>query len=173
MDAAARAYIEPQSFYLEDEEDYMTVIGKKGAEARQSAGLDIPQDAIVINGDYKVKIEVEPALGFTMSGKKDTMLQISNFMRGLAQEGYLTQDAVKAVVERFLETFNYGSTQEFMDAMDSGTQSSPLNEQQLTQMKIAVVEALRDAGIAGQDTTDQDIQKTKIGVAEALKDLGI
>jgi hypothetical protein len=58
-----------------------------------------------------------------------------------------------------------------MEAMDQGTQSNPLNEEQLTQMKIAVVEAMRDAGVAGQDTSDQDIQKTKIGVVEAMRDL--
>jgi hypothetical protein len=106
-----------------------------------------------------------------MSGKKDTMLQITQFLQGLAEQGYLTQDAVKELIQKFLETFNYGSTQEFMQAMESGTQSNKLNEDQLTQMKIAVVEAMRDAGVAGQDTSDQDIQKTKIGVVEALQDL--
>jgi len=59
-----------------------------------------------------------------------------------------------------------------MDAMETGTQSNPLNEQQLTQMKIAIVEAMKDAGVVGNDTTDTDIQKTKIGVVEALRDMG-
>jgi len=174
LDAASKAFIDPQTVYLLDqgEPDYFSVIGEKGAEAREKAGLGIGQDTVVIKSDYKVKIEVEPALGFTMSGKKDTMLQIADFMRGLAQEGYLTQDAVKEVIGKFLETFNYGSTQEFMDAMETGTQSNPLNEQQLTQMKIAIVEAMKDAGVVGNDTTDTDIQKTKIGVVEALRDMG-
>ena len=174
LDSAAKAFIDPQTVYLLDQgkPDYFNVIGQKGLMARQKAGLEVPEGTIVISGDYKVRIDVEPALGFTMSGKKDTMLQISEFLRGLAQEGYLTQDAVKELIQKFLETFNYGSTQEFMEAMDQGTQSNPLNEEQLTQMKIAVVEAMRDAGVAGQDTSEQDIQKTKIGVAEALKDIG-
>lgn len=173
LDSAAKAFIDPQTVYLLDQgkPDYFNVIGEKGLMARQKAGLEVPKGTIVISGDYKVRIDVEPALGFTMSGKKDTMLQISEFLRGLAQEGYLTQDAVKELIQKFLETFNYGSTQEFMQAMESGTQSNKLNEDQLTQMKIAVVEAMRDAGVAGQDTTDQDIQKTKIGVVEALSDL--
>lgn len=174
LDSAAKAFIDPQTVYLLDKgkPDYFNVIGQKGLMARQKAGLEVPEGTIVISGDYKVRIDVEPALGFTMSGKKDTMLQITQFLQGLAEQGYLTQDAVKELIQKFLETFNYGSTQEFMQAMESGTQSNKLNEDQLTQMKIAVVEAMRDAGVAGQDTTDQDIQKTKIGVAEALKDIG-
>lgn len=174
LDSAAKAFIDPQTVYLLDQgkPDYFNVIGEKGLMARQKAGLEVPEGTIVISGDYKVRIDVEPALGFTMSGKKDTMLQITQFLQGLAEQGYLTQDAVKELIQKFLETFNYGSTQEFMQAMESGTQSNKLNEDQLTQMKIAVVEAMRDAGVAGQDTTDQDIQKTKIGVAEALKDIG-
>jgi hypothetical protein len=173
LDSAAKAFIDPQTVYLleQGKPDYFNVIGKKGLMARQKAGLSVPEGTIVISGDYKVRIDVEPALGFTMSGKKDTMLQITQFLRGLAQEGYLTQDAVKELIQQFLETFNYGSTQEFMDAMESGTQSNKLNEEQLMQMKIAVVEAMKDAGVAGQDTSEQDIQKTKIGVVEAMKDL--
>jgi hypothetical protein len=173
LDSAAKAFIDPQTVYLLDQgkPDYFNVIGEKGLMARQKAGLEVPEGTIVISGDYKVRIDVEPALGFTMSGKKDTMLQITQFLQGLAEQGYLTQDAVKELIQKFLETFNYGSTQEFMQAMESGTQSNKLNEDQLTQMKIAVVEAMRDAGVAGQDTSDQDIQKTKIGVVEALQDL--
>lgn len=173
LDSAAKAFIDPQTVYLLDQgkPDYFNVIGQKGLMARQKAGLEVPEGTIVISGDYKVRIDVEPALGFTMSGKKDTMLQITQFLQGLAEQGYLTQDAVKELIQKFLETFNYGSTQEFMKAMESGTQSNKLNEDQLTQMKIAVVEAMRDAGVAGQDTSDQDIQKTKIGVVEALSDL--
>lgn len=173
IDAASKSFIDPKTVYILDqgEPDYYKVIGERGLAARQKAGLTIPDNTVVIKNNYKVRIDIEPALGFTMQGKKDTMLQIVKFLKDMAKEGYLTQDAVKLVINQFLQTFQFGSTQEFMEAMDSGTQSNPLNEYQLMQMKIAIVEAMKDAGVVG-DTTEQDIQKTKVGVVEALRDMG-
>jgi hypothetical protein len=173
IDAASKSFIEPKTVYILDqgEPDYYKVIGQRGLEARKAAGIETPQDTVTIKNDYKVKIEVEPALGFTMSGKKETMLQIVQFLQGMAKEGYLTQDAVKLVINKFLQTFQFGSTQEFTEAMESGTQSNPLNEDQLMQMKIAIVEAMKDAGVVG-DTTEDDIAKTKVGVVEAMRDMG-
>jgi len=175
IDAASKSFIDPKTVYIldEDEPDYYKVIGQRGVDARKKANLPVPPNTITIKNNYKIKIEVEPALGFTMSGKKETMLQIVQFLQGMAKEGYLSQDAVKVVINKFLSTFQFGSTQEFMEAMDSGTQSNPLNEDQLTQMKIAVIEAMKDAGMVGNDTSGDDITKTKIGVVEALKDLGV
>jgi len=175
IDAASKSFIDPKTVYIldEGEPDYYKVIGQRGVDARKKANLPVPPNTITIKNNYKIKIEVEPALGFTMSGKKETMLQIVQFLQGMAKEGYLSQDAVKVVINKFLSTFQFGSTQEFMEAMDSGTQSNPLNEDQLTQMKIAVIEAMKDAGMVGNDTSGDDITKTKIGVVEALKDLGV
>lgn len=172
---ASKYYITPQTVYnlKKGEPDYFDVIGEAGVAARQKAEMSIPQGTIPIKADTQIDIEVESGLGFTAEGKKATMQQISQFMVQLAQQGLLTQPAVKQVISKFLEIFQFGATGEFMEAMDEGTQASPLSEEQLMQMKIAVVEGLKDAGVIGQNRDQQDIQKSAIGAAQAIKDTGL
>lgn len=175
---ASKYYITPQTVYnlKKGEPDYFDVIGEAGVIARRNAGIDIPSDTVSIKADTQVDIQVESGLGFTAEGKKATMQQISQFMVQLAQAGYLTQPAVMQVVNKFLEIFQFGSTGEFMEAMEQGTQSTPLTEDQLTQMKIAVVEGLKDSGLIGQGKEkddEEDILKAKIGAMEAIKDAGL
>lgn len=175
LQIASKYYITPQTVYdlKKGEPDYFDVIGEAGITARKKAQIDIPENVIPIKADTQVDIEVESGLGFTAEGKKATMQQISQFMVQLAQAGYLTQPAVMQVVNKFLEIFQFGSTGEFMEAMEQGTQSSPLTEDQLQQMKIALVEAMKDAGVVGQKNDEQDILKSKIGAMEAIKDSGL
>ena len=144
---------------------------KMVGERRQETGVPTPDDVVVIKKGTKVDIEVESGLGFTQQGKKETMQQIVDYMGVLAQQGLITQDAVKVVTEKFLETFQFGATQEFTDAMEFGTQSSPLNEQQLDQMKVAILETLQDAGVVGQEADQKMVDSTKVGMAETLNDL--
>lgn len=172
IDLASKHFIQPQTVYLleEGEPKYFDIIGQRGIEGRQQAGLDVP-NAIPIKEDYMVDIQVESGMGYTAEGKRQTMQQVVSFIMQLAQGGYLTQPAVMEVVKKFLETFEFGSTAEFMEAMEQGLQSSPMNEQQLMQMKVAVAETLKDTGAVGQQKDDADITKSKIGVVEAMKDL--
>jgi len=90
--------------------------------------IDVPQGIVPIRKEIKVDIEVESGLGFTAEGKKATMQQIAQFMIQLAQAGLLTQPAVQEVVRKFLEIFQFGATQEFMEAMEQGTQANKLSE---------------------------------------------
>jgi hypothetical protein len=173
IDIASKYFIKPQTVYLleQGEPSYFDVIGQYGIDAREKVGLGVP-NAVPIKSDYIVDIEVEGGLGYTVEGKKQSMQQIITFIMQLAQAGYLTQPAVMEVVKKFLEIFQFGSTAEFMEAMDKGLNTAPVNEQQLMQMKIAMAETLKDTGVAGgQPNHDEDIQKTKIGVVEALKDI--
>lgn len=172
---ASKYYITPQTVYnlKKGEPDYFDIMGEAGINARKRAQIDVPEGVVPIQADTIVDIEVESGLGFTAEGKKATMQQISQFMVQMAQAGYLTQPAVMQVVNKFLEIFQFGSTQEFMEAMETGTQSSPLTEEQLTQMKIAVIESLKDAGVVGQKNDEEDIMKAKIGTMEALQDSGL
>lgn len=175
---ASKYYITPQTVYdlKKGEPNYFDIMGEAGINAYKKAQIDIPSGVVPIKADTQVDIEVESGLGFTAEGKKATMQQISQFMVQLAQAGYLTQPAVMNVVNRFLEIFQFGSTSEFMEAMQVGTQSSPLNEEQLQQMKIAVVEAMKDAGVVGQGqqkNDEEDILKAKIGTLEAMKESGM
>lgn len=176
LDIAANHFIKPQTVYLleKGEPKYFDIIGEVGMEARKKAKIEEPlENTVIIEGDSKVKIEVEQGLGFTYEGKKKTMQQVVGFMTVLLQQGLLTTDAVKVVVTQFLEVFQYGATQEFMEAMDKGLQSSQLTDDQLQQIKIGVLETLKDAGVVGPEADEKLIDSTKVGVVEALKDTGM
>jgi hypothetical protein len=151
------------------EPDYFTVIGKIGAEKRQEAGLST-KGMTVLNKDYKVRIEIESGLGYTVEGKKNTMIQIVEYMTKLAEMGMIPQEAVKQMTQKFLEIFQFGSTQEFMDAFEKGEQL-PMQDNQLQQMKIALLEVLKDTGAVGEQQQQQSVDATKVGVVEAMRDL--
>lgn len=173
LDIADKYYIDPQTVMIlkDNEPDYFEVIGQTGINKRQEIDIPVPEDVVPLKKDYQVDIQIESGLGFTSQGRKDTAQQITQFILPLAQQGLLTADAVKVMVQKLLEAYEFGATQDFIEAMDSGTQTAPLNEEQINQMKVAVVEALKDAGALGQDMDDKMVNSTKVGVVEALKDL--
>ena len=175
LDIADKHFITPQTVYLLDKGNptYFDILGQRGIDTRKKLGIDIPADVVPVKKDYHVDIGVESGLGYTMEGKKQTMQQIIDYMTRLAAQGLVTQDAVKVVVDKFLEVFQFGATQEFMYAMKSGTQASPLNESQLMQMKVALLETMKEAGAVGKEIDQKLVDSTKVGVLEALKDSGI
>jgi hypothetical protein len=168
-------FMKPKQYAMNKsgEQEYFDVMGSRGVEARKQLGVPLPEDVVTISGKSKVRVEIESGLGFTMEGKKQTMQQIVEFMLKLAELGMLSTDAVKVLVQRFMEIYQFGSTQEFMEAMDSGTQAAPLNEEQITQMKVAMVEAMKDASIVGPQADQKLVDSTKVGTVEALKDTGM
>jgi len=172
IDIAADHFISPQTVvYLEKgEPTYFDIIGQRGIEARKAAKVDIP-NAVTIKKDYQIDIQVETGLGFTSEGKRLAMQQITEFMRGVAAEGYLTPEAVQIAIEKLLEIFEFGDTAEFMDAIKTGTPGIVLTGQQITQMKIALLEVLKDAGMVGQQGNQRGIDTTKVGMMEAMKDM--
>lgn len=169
------SYVTPQTVYYmnQGKPDYFEIIGEKGIKKRKDVGLPIPSNIVEIKGDYYVDIEVESGLGFTQEGKKQTAQQIITFMLQMAESGLITQDSIKVVLRRLLDTYQFGATEEFMDALDSGTQASPLTEEQLNAIKIAVVEAMKDSGMVGPEADEKLVDSTKIGTVEALKDTGL
>ena len=166
-------FVVPKTIMRMDKQEPETLsfIGERGISKRKELGIQIPEDVTVLHKDVKVDIEVESGLGFTMEGKKQTMQQIATFMRDLAREGYLTQEAVKVVLDKFLETYQFGATQEFTEAMNDGTQSSKLTEDQLAQMKIAIAEVLKDLGLVGPESDQKLVDSTKVGVGEMMQDM--
>ncbi|MEK9207800.1 MAG: hypothetical protein AAB922_04910 [Patescibacteria group bacterium] len=175
LDIADKHFIKPQTVMLLENgnPNYFDIIGQESINARKKLGIDIPQGTVPIKKDYHVSIEIESGLGYTMEGKKQSMQQIIDYVAKLASEGLITQDAVKVVVTKFLEIFQFGATQEFMDAMDQGTQASPLNEEQITQMKVVILEVMKEAGMVGQEKDQKLVDSTKVGVMEAMKESGI
>jgi hypothetical protein len=149
IDYAATTFINPQTVYRmkDGNPGYFDVIGQKGIDTYkkivEKGNVTMP-DAVVIKKEYKVDIQIESGLGFTVEGKKDSMIKIMDYIRGLAQEGYVTSDAVTVMVKRFLEIFQFGNVSEFMDAMNTG--DLPITDNQVTKMKVAMLEVIKDTG---------------------------
>lgn len=174
MELAANHFIEPQNVLRleQGEPDYFDIIGEAGVKAREEAQLEVPADVVIIKKGTRVNIEVESGLGFTVQGKKETMQQVANYMLQLAEVGMVSKPQIQIMLKRFLEIFQFGSTQEFMDAMDQG-QEQDVTDEQIAQMKIAILETLRDAGLVGEKADQKAIDTTKVGVAEVAKELSV
>lgn len=177
IEYAADYFITPQTVMLleKGEPTYFDIIGEQALQARKKAKMDDQPrgNEVVIKKDMVVDVDIEPGMGFTEAGKKQTMQEIINFMIQLATAGILTTDAIKVVVNRFLEIYSFGSTQEFMEAMNSGMQTAPLTDDQIQQMKVAVLETLKDAGAVGPEADQKMVMSTKVGTLESLKESGI
>lgn len=147
---ADKYFIKPRTVYHMEkgQPDYFDIVGQEGADMIEKMGMSMPEDTIPLKSSYKVRVEIEPGLGVTMQGKKEAVQQIIEYMRNLAQEGLVTPDAIKLVVEKFLDVYGFGGTAEFMEAMDT---PPPIPEQPPAQntddIKLAVLQVLQDTGL--------------------------
>lgn len=172
VEYASDYLIDPEEVVAEDNGgvEYFDVIGEAGIEAREKAGLST-DGFIVINKNTKVRVEVENGLGYTVEGKKNTMQQIANYMLQLAEVGMVSKGQVQVMLNRFLEVFQFGSTAEFMDALEDG-QVKDISEEDIDKIKIAMLEVMKDIGAVGAEADQRSIDATKVGMMEAVKDLG-
>lgn len=172
IEQTADTLIDPREVVRDDagEADYFDVIGEAGVQERVEAGLSVPDDTVVIKKGLRVKIEVDNGLGYTEAGKKESMQKIADYMLQLAEVGYVSKAQVQVLMQRFLEIFQFGSTAEFMDALEQG--EPEVTGQQIDEMKIALLEVLRDAGVVGEEADQRGVDSTKVGVMEAMKDMG-
>jgi hypothetical protein len=175
LDIGANYFVKPQQVMQMDNNEpaYFEVIGEVGMQARDKAKVEGQFDGVIIKKNTRVKIEVESGMGFTEAGKKETMQKMVTFLTPFVEKGLFTQDAFKVLLQKFMDIYHFGSTQEFMDALDTGTSTAPLTEDQITQMKIAVMEVLKDTGVVGPQADQKLVDSTKVGTVEALRDTGI
>lgn len=175
LERADKDFLQPKEIsYLEDSEpSYFDVIGKRGMELSQKVGKELPTNIITLKKDLQVRIEIEPGLGLTMEGKRNSMQQIIEFMLKFAQVDMVPMESLKIVIKKFLDTFGFGSTGEFMEAFEEGLQQQGITDDNLTKMKVAVVEAMKDMGAVGPEAEQRMVDTTKLGVVEALKDSGM
>jgi predicted nuclease of restriction endonuclease-like (RecB) superfamily len=138
---------------------------------REELGLNKP-DAVPIKKDYKVDIEITSAGAYTREGQREIALGLIDKMIALSQQGLVPPEAVKVIVRQFLETFKFGATSEFMDAMEEYGQTGNLEENQINAIKVAVLEVMKD--LQGSEMLpDQKtrIEENKVAVAEVLNDV--
>lgn len=172
LDYASR-WIEPKDVYMLEENDptFFDIIGEEGQKAYKKIGVELPQNYVVIRSDHHVNIEVEQGMGFTIEGKKQTLQEIVSFFVPLAQQGLIPPDAVKQITLKLFELYGYGATQDLVDTMDQG--ALQMNEEQLTQMKVALAEVIKDTNLAGPKAEENNVMASKVGTLEALKESGI
>ncbi len=171
IEYAADNLIDPQEVVILEngEPNYFDIIGERGLEARAEAGLKTPEDWVIVSKDIKVRIEVENGLGYTIEGKKNTMQQIANYMLQLAEVGMVNKAQVQVMLNKFLEIFQFGSTAEFMDALEEGDEG--MEDEDMDKIKVAMLEVLKDAGAVGEEADQKMVDSTKVGVVESLKDI--
>lgn len=174
IERADKDYVEPKEVTeIEDgEPTYFDVIGARGASLRKQINQPLSSDTVTIDRKMKVRIEIEPGLGLTMQGKREAMQGIIKYMIELANMGILSAEPLKMVVKKFLDTFGYGNTQEFMEVLDQNPQGD-MTEEQILKVKVAIIEALKDAGAVGPEMEQRLVDSTKLGVLETLKEAGM
>jgi hypothetical protein len=168
-------YVKPKTVYYEEKgnPNYFDVMGGGAMNKMQDLGLNVPQGVTPIKKNYHVEVEVEAGMAYTKEGQKQTMMDLVDRMIQFAQLGYLNPQSVKVVLEKFLQVYQFGSTGEFMEAMDDKDAMQNMTDTQIEAMKVAMMEVFKDL-IKGKVLPDQEtrIQENKVAVAEVMKDVG-
>lgn len=174
FDAADNHFVTPQTVYdtKDGNPNYFDVIGASALEGRKKLKVDTSSDIVPLKKDYKCEIEVEQGMAYTQQGKKQAAKDLGDYMVSLSQINLLDPNVVKLFIKKLLEVYQFGPTEDIMEAMDQALSNGGVNEDQVTQMKIAVLQALQDAGEVGDEASKKRVMENKVGVLEALKDTG-
>ena len=164
---------QPVSYTRSGETQHFQVIGKSALKRRKNKKIDTPDNLVTLGKDTKLDIEIEQGMAYTRAGKKESMQDVINTMLQYVQAGIVTPDAVKVVIQQYLEQYQFGNTAEFMEALDLDSLAKGMGEAQLMQIKTAILEALKDAGEVGPEADQNHEQITKFAVLSALKDAGL
>lgn len=182
MERADKDYIHPVDIsYKEDKEvKYFSVIGSRGKKAYDKVSKRLPTDLVILNRKAKIRIEADKGFGLTQDGRRQALEVLMKEMVNLYQLGFLGSEAMSMLVKRFVEEYGYGSTEEFMEAVENGVTQGQMSQQQINQMKMAILQVLKDVKMTGPDLekklmdhNDANLQTTKVGVLQTLKDSGL
>lgn len=175
LERADKDFLQPVevSSLQDGQPDYFDVIGKRGYDLSQQVGKELPSDVVQIDRKAKVRIEIEPGLGLTMDGKKQAMQSIIDYLLKLYQMEFIAPEAMQQVLKKFLETFGYGSTEEFMEAMENGVTDGQMTDNQIKKIQIALAQTLKDAEMVGPKADEKLVTATKVGTLQSLKDSGV
>lgn len=171
LDLADRYFVNPQTTYFMEkgEPQYFDIIGSTALAKRQKLGVDTPDAAVPISGEYNVDIEIESGLGYTREGQRVAAKELADFVVSMTQTGMLSPEFAQTFVRKLLELYGFGVTQEIIEALESGTSSGELEEKEIQQMKAAMAEVINDTGIAS--SPEQRVQEGKVATAEAVSDI--
>jgi len=175
LDIADDYFVEPQTvYYLEKgEPQYFDVIGGGAKDKRAEMGVEAPSDAVPLKKDYKVEIEITSAPAYTRDGQRQVLVDLMDRMIQLSQIGAIPPEALKVVTQQFLETFQFGATAEIMDAIEEYGQQGNMAEDQISALKVAIMEVFKDLQKAGMLPSEEErIQEAKVANIEVMKETG-
>jgi len=154
LDIGDRYFIKPEmvAYMKDDEPQFFEVIGDSGIQLKKKLKEEVPKDIVPLRKDYKVKISIEEGMAYTPRGKQEAMKELMDFLTVLAQQGLINPQALSVAVRKFLDTYSFGNTQEFMEALEmaegqSGEQG--VDDATLEKMKLAFVEVIKQISDAG------------------------
>jgi hypothetical protein len=182
MERADKDYIHPVEIsYQEDNKtSFFNVIGSRGKKAYDLVKKGLPNDLVTLNRKAKIRVESDKGFGLTQDGRRKAMQDLMKNMLELYQLGFLGSEAMAMLVKRMVEEYGYGSTEQFMEAIENGITQGQLSQQQIQQVKIALLSVLKDAKMTGPELEKQlvshneaNLQTTKLGVLQTLKDAGL
>lgn len=175
MERADKEYIKPvEVSYKEDNKvNYFSVIGTRGKKAHDKVSKSLPNDIVTLNRKAKIRVEADQGFGLTQDGRRQAMNDLMKTMTQLYQEGFLAPQAMSMLVKRYVEEYGYGSTEEFMDAVEQGVTQGQMSQTQINQMKIALLQVLKDTKTAGPEHEKSLVDSTKLGALQTMKDVGL
>ncbi len=170
-------FVNPKtSHYMEQGEPrYFDVIGAMALKKRKGLGVKdgVASGTIPLKKGLHVDIQVEQGLAFTSEGKKARAREMLDSLLPYAQAGFISPEAFKQLLQSFLTTLEYGNVSDIIGAMDSIGQTEQLTQEKKLQIKTAVLEVLKEAGLAGPQAEQQRVDENKFGILSALKESGV
>ena len=177
LDLADDYFTTPQTVqYMEKgEPQYFDVIGGTALEKRKGLKIDEqPLDAVPLKRDYRVEIEVQSGAAYTREGKKAAADQMLEKLTPFVQGGYISPDAFKALIEQYFDLYGFGSTGDFMEALEKNEGQGQLTDQQIEAIKVAVIEVMKDLIKTGALPDEETrIQENKVAMIEVVKEAGL
>ena len=175
MERGDKEIVKPQEItYMEDEKpQYFSVIGSRGKSLHKKINRELPKDIITLDRKAKIRVEADSGMGLTQDGRRQAMQTLMEQMTNLYKEGFLGPQAMSLLVKRFIEEYGFGSTSEFMEAIEQGVTQGQMSQTQIQQMQIALLQVLKDTKSAGPLMDKQLTDSTKLGTLQAMKDVGL
>lgn len=176
LEIADESYITPQAVTYKNKGQAVTfkVIGKNAYDQRKKLKIENP-GLIPLSKDEKLDIEIEQGMAFTKEGQKASIQLVLNTMIQLLQVGAIPVTALQGVAAKYLESYQYGGTEEFMDSIQEAMEGGMTNitQQQMKLIQTSVLQALQDVGEVGKPASDRRIQENELGTINAMKRMKI
>ncbi len=175
LEIADNYFVTPKTvYYMEKgEPSYFDIIGAQALKGRKGLKIETPEDIVPIAADMIVDVEIGNQAAYTVEGRRTAILELVKEISVFVINGLVPPQALKVLLEKIMETYQFGATAEFMDAMDAGMVDQGMTEQDIMKTKIALTEVLKDTGMVGSQADQRLVDSTKVGVAEVMQDTGM